>query len=83
MKRVVSFSLSERGLGHASRLVAVHMALRELGWDSLFLVERHQRLIADYGFRQVVVPHEEDDLISEPCTSKPSGTARLSDIASS
>jgi hypothetical protein len=65
LSRVVSYSLSKRGIGHASRLVAVHAALREVGWRSLFLVERQQQLIADYGFDQVSVPHYDDSLVGE------------------
>jgi hypothetical protein len=61
----VSFSLSKRGVGHASRLIAVHGALRERGWRSLFLVERLQQMIADYGFDQVPVPEIVDGLVGE------------------
>jgi len=62
---VVSFAWG-RGLGHVSRLIVVHRALSELGWDSLFLVEREQRMITDYGLAQVVIPTDEHSLIGEP-----------------
>lgn len=64
-RRVVSFAWG-RGLGHTSRLVAVHRALGDLGWDSLFLVEREQRMIADYGLAQVMIPTDEHSLVGEP-----------------
>ncbi|MCB5906165.1 glycosyltransferase [Streptomyces pinistramenti] len=64
-RRVVSFAWG-RGLGHVSRLVAVHTELRALGWDSLLLTERHQRLIEDYGFPQTIVPTDADSLVGEP-----------------
>ncbi|GAA3167432.1 MULTISPECIES: glycosyltransferase [Streptomyces] len=64
-RRVVSFTWG-RGLGHVSRLIAVHTELRALGWDSLLLTERPQRLIEDYGFAQIVVPTDAGSLIGEP-----------------
>jgi hypothetical protein len=64
-KRVVSFALNHQGLGHASRLIAVHTALRERGWDSLFLVEHPQQLIRDHGFVQVSVPAYPDSMVGE------------------
>ncbi|MGH8906118.1 MAG: glycosyltransferase [Egibacteraceae bacterium] len=64
-RRVVSFAWG-RGLGHVSRLIAVHRALGDLGWGSLFLVERQQRMIADYEFAQVMIPTDKDSLIAEP-----------------
>jgi hypothetical protein len=43
-------------MGHASRLVAVHSVLRDLGVDSAFFVSHEHRLISDYGFDQIVIP---------------------------
>ncbi|MBV2154891.1 glycosyltransferase [Kitasatospora sp. SUK 42] len=63
--RVVSFTWG-RGLGHVSRQIAVHGELRGLGWDSLLLTERAQRLIDDYGFTQTVLPTDADSLVGEP-----------------
>ncbi|MFI9271334.1 glycosyltransferase [Kitasatospora sp. NPDC052896] len=62
--RVVSFAWG-RGLGHVSRLIAIHTELRALGWDSLFLTEREQRLTTDHGFAQVVVPTDADSPVGE------------------
>ncbi|MFF3002273.1 glycosyltransferase [Kitasatospora sp. NPDC057940] len=62
--RVVSFTWG-RGLGHVSRQIAVHSELRGLGWDSLLLTERAQRLIDDYGFTQTVLPTDADSLVGE------------------
>ncbi|MEV0278815.1 glycosyltransferase [Streptomyces sp. NPDC050610] len=64
-RRVVSFTWG-RGLGHVSRLIAVHTELQAQGWDSLLLTERHQRLIDDHGFRQTVIPTDADSLVGEP-----------------
>jgi len=64
-RRVVSFAWG-RGLGHVSRLIAVHRALGGLGWGSLFLVERRQRMIAEYEFDQVMTPTDKDSLVAEP-----------------
>ncbi len=64
-RRIVSFAWGLR-LGHVSRLIAVHRALRDFGWDSLFLVERAQRMIADYQLPQVVIPTDRNSLIAEP-----------------
>lgn len=50
----VSFARGNQALGHASRLVAVHAALRERGWDSLFFTDQAHRLLADYGFEQII-----------------------------
>src|SRR3954447_6920129 len=83
LRRVVSFSLSERGIGHASRLVAVHSALREIGWRSLFFVERQQPLIADYGFDQIVMPPHGNSIVGEQPSSLSEGAergARLADL---
>ncbi|MBV6701802.1 hypothetical protein KV557_32665 [Kitasatospora aureofaciens] len=63
--RVVSFAWG-RGLGHVSRLIAVHTELRALGWDSLLLTDRDQRLTEDHGFAQVVIPTDADSLVGEP-----------------
>ncbi|WP_078916706.1 glycosyltransferase [Streptomyces viridochromogenes] len=54
--RVLSFALNKKGMGHASRLVAVHSVLRELGWSSSFFVGHEHRIIADYDFEQIVIP---------------------------
>ncbi len=81
MNRVVSFALSRRGLGHVSRLIAVHAALREMSWDSLFFVERQQRLISDYGFRQVVVPHDEHSLVGEQRSCDQNSSSPVSSLA--
>ncbi|MEV0263786.1 hypothetical protein AB0I49_20935 [Streptomyces sp. NPDC050617] len=62
-RRVVSFAWGRgrgRGLGHVSRLIAVHTELRSHGLDSLLLTERHQRLIDDHGLRQTVIPTDAD-----------------------
>ncbi|MFE7115059.1 glycosyltransferase [Streptomyces sp. NPDC057654] len=64
-RRVVSFTWG-RGLGHVSRLIAVHTELRAQGWDSLLLTERHQRLIDDHGLGQTVIPTDADSLVGEP-----------------
>ncbi|MGC0418100.1 glycosyltransferase [Embleya sp. AB8] len=64
-RRVVSFAWG-RGLGHVSRLIAVHTELRELGWDSLLFTDRRQQLTEDHGFGQVVVPTDVDSLVGEP-----------------
>ncbi|MFI7102967.1 glycosyltransferase [Streptomyces sp. NPDC050161] len=64
-RRVVSFTWG-RGLGHVSRLIAVHTELRARGWDSLLLTERHQRLIDDHGFPQTVLPTDAESLVGEP-----------------
>ncbi|MFJ6657273.1 glycosyltransferase [Streptomyces sp. NPDC091377] len=63
--RVVSFAWG-RGLGHVSRLIAVHTALRALGWESLLLTDREQRLTEDHGFAQVVIPTDATSLVGEP-----------------
>lgn len=55
-RRVLSFALNRKGMGHASRLVAVHAVLRELGWSSVFFVGHEHRIISDYGFDQIVIP---------------------------
>ncbi|MYU12639.1 hypothetical protein GTZ78_18530 [Streptomyces sp. SID8361] len=54
--RVLSFALNKKGMGHASRLVAIHSVLREVGWNSTFFVGHEHRIIADYGFEQIVIP---------------------------
>jgi Glycosyltransferase family 28 C-terminal domain len=64
-RRVVSFTWG-RGLGHVSRLIAVHTELRALEWDSLLLADREQRLTEDHGFTQVVIPTDADSLVGEP-----------------
>ncbi|MFI0482961.1 glycosyltransferase [Actinomadura sp. 9N215] len=64
-RRVVSFAWG-RGLGHVSRLIAVHSEVRRLGWESLLLTERPQRLVDDYGLPQIVVPTDADSLVGEP-----------------
>jgi hypothetical protein len=63
-RRVVSFTWG-RGLGHVSRLIAVHTELRALEWDSLLLADREHQLTEDYGFTQVVIPNDADSLVGE------------------
>jgi Glycosyltransferase family 28 C-terminal domain len=63
--RVVSFAWNNKGMGHASRLVAVHSVMRGRGHESLFLVEHEHRLISDYGFLQVVIPPHPKSLIGD------------------
>jgi release factor glutamine methyltransferase len=55
-RSALSFCWNHEGLGHASRLTAVHSALAAEGWDSRFLVEHPQRLISDSGVPQVTIP---------------------------
>jgi hypothetical protein len=64
-RRVVSYTWG-RGLGHVSRLIAIHTELRALGRDSLLLTERAQRLIDDHGFTQTMLPTDADSLVGEP-----------------
>lgn len=52
----LSFCWNHEGLGHASRLTAVHHALGAKGWKSTFLVEHPQPLLSDVGLQQVVIP---------------------------
>src|SRR6266540_1706270 len=63
--RVVSFAWNHQGLGHASRLVAVHSVLRDKGWASLFLVEHPQALIGAYDFPQVTMPKHQESLVGD------------------
>jgi hypothetical protein len=55
---VVSFVLNHTGLGHASRLAAVHDAVRRrTTLQSMAFVEEHtQQLIKDYRIPQIVLP---------------------------
>lgn len=64
-RRVLSFALNHKGMGHASRLVAVHLALRERGVDTLFFVGHRHRMIDDYGFDQITIPEHSP---SDPAT---------------
>lgn len=63
--KVVSFVLHAGGMGHASRLIQVHTSLRELGFDPVFVVEREQPLVSDYGFRQIMIPSHPNSLIGD------------------
>jgi Glycosyltransferase family 28 C-terminal domain len=57
---VASFAVNGVGLGHASRLVAVHGELRREGaLESTFFVRHEMELIADYGFQQTLLPRYE------------------------
>jgi len=63
-RRVVSLAWG-RGLGHTSRLVAVHAALRDEGLDSLFFAYRSQRMLQDYGILTVTIPPHPGDRLGE------------------
>lgn len=65
MSKALSFAWNHEGLGHVSRLVAIHHELRALGWKSLFLVEEHQEMLAEYGFAQVVIPRVPSVLLGD------------------
>jgi Glycosyltransferase family 28 C-terminal domain len=61
----VSYAWGNQGLGHASRLIAVHAALRERGWTSLFFTDETNRLLTDYGFEQVLLPMYRESILGE------------------
>jgi predicted glycosyltransferase len=63
--RIVSFAWNYRGLGHASRLTAIHSELRDRGWESLFFTEHKHKLLQDYGFEQVIIPDYTHNLVGD------------------
>jgi hypothetical protein len=71
---VASFALNSTGLGHASRLVAIHAAVRRRGVASIFFTEHRTQLIDDYGFEQVVLPPYQGSLLGDDWWNRDEGT---------
>lgn len=83
---LASFALNSTGLGHASRLVAIHDAVRRRhGLSSLFFTEHRIGLIDEYGFEQVVLPPYAGSLLGDVWWNRDEGTpstvARAAELA--
>lgn len=61
-KVAASFGWNHEGLGHISRLIAIHT---ELSYRSIFFVEHPQKLIADYEYEQYTIPRFETSLLGD------------------
>jgi len=73
---VASFAMNHVGLGHTSRLIAVHDAMRAAdgpALSSLFFADDHRQLIEDYGFAQLALPRFPGAFMGSAAEPSPAG----------